>query len=52
MVDLSVANTQAAEEASVAARDIEGVVEAIAAGARELDRISGDLHEATLRFAV
>ena len=52
LVDVSVANSQAAEDASVAARDIEGVVEAIAAGTQELDRIAGDLHEATLRFAV
>ena len=52
LVDVSVANSQAAEEAKLAARDIEGVVEAIAAGTNQLDRISRDLHETTLRFAV
>ena len=51
MVDVAVANSQAAEEASIAARNIDVVVDAIAAGAKELDRISRDLHEATLRFS-
>ncbi len=45
-------NGQAATEAGLAAREIEGAVEAIAASAQELDRISGGLHQATLRFAV
>jgi methyl-accepting chemotaxis protein len=50
--EVSVANGQAAAEANLAAREIEGAVEAISASARELNRISGGLHQATLRFAV
>ncbi|MBA3318846.1 MAG: hypothetical protein H0T50_12255 [Gemmatimonadales bacterium] len=52
LAEVSVVNGQAATEAGLAAREIEGAVEAIAASAQELDRISGGLHQATLRFAV
>lgn len=52
LAEVSVANGEAAAEASLAAREIEGAVQAIAAGVKELDQISTGLHEATLRFAV
>ena len=52
LVDVSAGNGQAADEAGLAAREIEGVVDAIAASATELTRISSDLQQATLRFAI
>ncbi len=52
LAEVSAANGKAAAEAGSAAREIEGAVEEIAASAKELDRISGGLHQATLRFAV
>jgi methyl-accepting chemotaxis protein len=52
LADVSVANGEAAAEAGLAAREIEGAVQAIAASVKELDQISTGLHEATLRFAV
>ncbi len=52
LVEVSAANGQAAEDAGVAAREIESVVDAIATSAKELDRISGSLQQASLRFVV
>ena len=52
LADVSVANGEAAAEAGLAAREIEGAVQAIAASVKELDQISTGLHQATLRFAV
>lgn len=52
LAEVSTANGQAAAEAAVAAREIESAVEAIATSARDLDRISGGLHKATLGFVV